>query len=136
MESNDSRLLNVPKKEFVRVIRGIIDQSTEAVKTGESFPGEASGNNLDALAVERQKLINATPRSAAVMRAMEKENELRLRRGGGIKRDSFYFLQLTLERREREKLAMKSGRQSDYNPQSMERLYKDDSSDNEFRMKA
>lgn len=117
MESNDSRLLGIPKSEFIRVIRNIMTSSSEAARRGEAV-GEANSNgyndqtdnNLGALAVERQKFLNATPRSAAVILAMEKENELRMRRGAEIKRDSFYFLQQTLEKREKENQLIKSGR--------------------------
>ena len=125
MESNDSRLLYIPKSEFVRVIGGIIQHS-------ESKPAsEESRNNLGALEVERQKLVNATPRAAAAQLAMERENELRLRRGGGVKRDSFYFLQQTLERREREKQQLKSGRKADLSPRTIGALYRDDNAESE-----
>jgi len=93
MENNDSRLLHVPKKEFVRVLSGIINSSKSKADGGE---------DLRAI-VEQNRQIAETPRAAAARRAAASSRTFRL--GKETKRDSFYYLQKTLERR-----AAESGR--------------------------
>lgn len=57
---------------------------------------------LSASEVERQRLLNSTPRTAALKRAIESEMNRNRKKKEFLKRDSFYFLQRTLERREAE----------------------------------
>lgn len=82
MESNDSILAYTSREEFVRVIRGIVNGSSE--QNGEQ---------------------NQTPRSAALAaaRANAAVDPYGNKNMANVKRDSFYFLQKTLERREDEK---------------------------------
>jgi len=104
-ENNDSRLLYVPKKEFVRVIGGIIsggnnqDQADVSQVGGGAGAGGRSANRPDA-GIQ----VAETPRSTAVRRLMELAAD-KMRKGVSekeVKHDSFYYLQLTLERREEE----------------------------------
>ena len=72
-ENNDSRIAYVPKKEFVNVLSSIIQSSEENT---ESFSRDDVNN---ATGTEQQKPTSKKSQS---------------------KRDSFYFLHRTLERRE------------------------------------
>ena len=83
MESNDSRIAYIPKEEFVRVLRNIIYSSEKSVSDGSASVGRGED----------------TPRQRARIRLAEISND-GLRRGGQVKRDSFFFLQQTLERRQ------------------------------------
>lgn len=87
MESNDSILAYTPRQEFIRVIGGIVNGSSE--QNGEGTASEQ----------------NQTPRSAALAaaRANAAVDPYGNRNYSSVKRDSFYFLQKTLERREDEK---------------------------------
>ena len=87
MESNDSILAYTPRQEFIRVIGGIVNGSSE--QNGEGTPGEPS----------------QTPRSAALAaaRANATIDPYGNKNMSNVKRDSFYFLQKTLEKREDEK---------------------------------
>lgn len=142
MESNDSRLISIPKKEFVNVLRNIMTQNNNSQGQGQGANGNAplgmgeerDNNSLDAMAVQRQKSINATPRSLAAIRALEMEKENNAnglsRRGGGggasvraIRKDSFHFLQMTLEKRERETKEMKTGIRLGPSPRSYMNRY-------------
>lgn len=85
-ETNDSRLMWIPRREFVRVIRGIIVGSSEQ-----------NGENV----VENYVPIKETPRSAALRRARALAPTDAYGKTQSVKRDSFYFLQRTLESRSR-----------------------------------
>ena len=80
-ESNDSRLVGVSKKEFIRVIGDIIKGSSESNGEDENV----------------QEIV--TPRSAALRRARLNASSDAYGKRQQVKRDSFYFLQKTLERR-------------------------------------
>lgn len=107
-ENNDSRLLYIPKKEFVRVIGGIINNTStqdqsEATTGGASRRGGPDGDNLRS-SQDGSIRVTETPRSTAVRKLMEIAAE-KLRKGDAereVKHDSFYYLQQTLERREEE----------------------------------
>lgn len=79
MENNDSRLLYVPKKEFVQVMSGIINGSSEA--NGEATDPR-SRREKDSNSYGDQNYYMSHPARDRV-----------------VKRDSFYFLQRTLESR-------------------------------------
>ena len=87
MESNDSMLAYTPRQEFIRVIGGIVNGSSEQ-------NGEGASN--------KQK---QTPRSAALAaaRADAAMDPYGNKNVTNVKRDSFYFLQKSLEKREDEK---------------------------------
>ena len=63
---------------------------------------------LSASEVERQRLLNATPRTAALRRAIESEIARMKKKKEFLKRDSFFFLQKTLERRSEETRRLKT----------------------------
>ena len=92
MESNDSRIAYIPKEEFVRVLRNII-YSEKSVS--DDSPGSALGRGSD------------SPRNQAKRRLAEISNDGLRHRGGHVKRDSFFFLQQTLERRQGEVRAVR-----------------------------
>ncbi len=79
MENNDSRLMYIPKKEFVKVMSGIISGSSEAngEATDPRSRREKDGSNYG----DQNYNISQPARDRVV------------------KRDSFYFLQRTLESR-------------------------------------
>jgi hypothetical protein len=78
MENNDSRLIYVPKGEFVRVISGIINGSSEANGEDTNLRTRSKKNDDDYL--DSDKLYSSD-------------------RDKVVRRDSFYFLQRTLESR-------------------------------------
>jgi hypothetical protein len=101
MENNESRLLNIPKQEFVRVLRSIISDSEDS-NVDDTVVGEYNGE-LRRREVRSGTRSSETPRSAAI-RKLAVMNTERMRQKGRIevKRDSFYFLQKTLELRDEE----------------------------------
>lgn len=125
MENNDSRLLYVPKKEFARVMNGIInggskDAVTEAIREMQMEYDEP----FDAANPTSIRLISQSPRTLAMeelqdlrgnnntsiaggLGAMGRATSRRLKRGVGgfVKSDSLFFLQKQMmHREERERL--------------------------------
>ena len=100
METNDSRLVRVPKKEFVRVLAGIMDSATDPDAAKED---ETSMLNSDTKRAHVR--VGPTPRHAAArLAAAEAERNSNMRNGSvRVKRDSFFYLQNALERRARER---------------------------------
>jgi hypothetical protein len=84
MENNDSRLVGIPKREFVSVISGILNPSKENGGNGNGEDDEDFDAND-----EKIKLNTAARRQPFTGPS-------------DFKRDSFYFLQRTLERRDQE----------------------------------
>jgi hypothetical protein len=137
-ESNDSRLLSLPKTEFMHVLTNIMKPPGDAADTAAAA---AASRGLDSLSVQRLKSINATPRSLAAMQAHERDEMSGRRNISNInnisnynnyknvikvnRKDSFHFLQLTLEKREKEVKEMKSGVRKRPSP----RVYKADDDD-------
>ena len=89
MENNDSRLVWVPKKEFVNVISGIINSSSESNGENVSDPKFNNTNTSSS-----QKIRNEGSRPDTIYSEGKKN----------IKHDSFYYLQKTLEGRSTNKL--------------------------------
>ena len=89
MENNDSRLVWVPKKEFVNVISGIINSSSESNGENVSDPKFNKTNTSSS-----QKIRNEGSRPDTIYSECKKN----------IKHDSFYYLQKTLEGRSTNKL--------------------------------
>lgn len=102
MENNDSRLLNIPKQEFIRVLRDIISNSEDS-NVDDTIVGEYNGELRRREVRSDGNRSRETPRSAAI-RKLANMNTERMRQKGRIevKRDSFYFLQKTLESRNEE----------------------------------
>lgn len=126
MEDNTSRLLYIPKSEFIQVIRGILfPDNEEAEVVGED------GENIVSSSKIRNKNVINTPRSEAIRKAVRASSNAAshglsdvsgggktaassssaLRQRGGkssglqqpqVNHDSFYFLQRTLEKRQRQ----------------------------------
>jgi hypothetical protein len=110
IESNDSRLMYIPKQEFIRVLRGIAfpeDQQQQAEQQqSRQWHHEAQEGSPRSPKSPMQR-IN-TPRSLAIKQAIANASRLsaNARMRGNTKaanKDSFYFLQRTLEKREEEK---------------------------------
>ena len=120
IENNDSRVIYIPKKEFLAVISGIINGSNEANNRRETsaaidldgdFTGKLSKrNNLRATSSSQSNILSPSPRTmtADLLRmginvrgnnsnVGSKYEPVRSKRE---KRDSFYFLQKSMEERE------------------------------------
>lgn len=124
MENNDSRLLYIPKQEFLTVISGIIITSNNALKRNDNLESINIDGNFSNISNNRSKsnrrnlvdstrsaVLSPSPRTLVARRSVgrrnidgtmvynKNENSIR----GGVvqvKRDSFYFLQKSLEQRE------------------------------------
>ena len=113
MENNDSRLVYVPRKEFLRVLVDIVNGgSSEPGARREDEPGDdvdGADDNDAAFQDARPPLSSSSqqrplqsPRAAALQRAKLSGPSNRGYNGGKHpKRDSFFFLQRSLEERER-----------------------------------
>jgi hypothetical protein len=82
-ENNDSRVLSIPKAEFLRVLTGIMNQP----KGDSEFVGGAGPNN-STLSADVDVDDNKSRLDA-----------IRSRKGKQLKRDSFFYLQKTMEGR-------------------------------------
>jgi len=123
IENNESRLLSIPKQEFIRVISGIISNSNETSKkeygTDEIDPSEDYNTSTDRLRtdtrkVERFRALAQSPRTIATKKQQvssarstnyddnDDDDEEDLFDGKNVKKDSFYFLQRSMEVREDE----------------------------------
>lgn len=98
IESNQSRLLGISKKEFIRVLSDIINSSSSNSTIDGSDDGVA-GKEDEGQQHNLSERSNTTPRAAAFRRAVERAS-LHNKKGSYIKRDSLYFLQKSLEQRE------------------------------------
>jgi len=104
-EANESRLVYIPKKEFIKVMAGILNGSAgEADAAGDAREGEEEEEEDEDLVMQDARApqpLPPTPRAAANRRAKQ-ELGTRLRSytdGKRVKHDSFYFLQKSLEAR-------------------------------------
>lgn len=138
VENNDSRLVYIPKKDFIEIIAGIINMSSDAVKRREgntenidldgNFTGKLSSNRSRNAGTEdrsRSTAIAPSPRSVAARRSrMRGRNDNNNRtmnygvdndtynepfRSKRETRDSFYFLQKSMEEREEYSRKLASG---------------------------
>lgn len=98
IENNDSRITGIPKKEFIRVIGGIISGSYNR----DSDLRQEVEEDQDYLINNRSNVINDTPRTMATKIAQNTQNINIRQRNKGKKRDSLYFLQKSMEARENE----------------------------------
>jgi len=92
IEANESRLMGIPKKEFIRVMQDILNSSNSTT--------EDEKRNL-----KPEEIIKNTPRSMAVKKLNEIIDEQQSWKNGkkaANKKDSFYFLQSTLLKRQNE----------------------------------
>jgi hypothetical protein len=108
-ESNDSRLMNVPKSEFIRVLRGIAFPDQQAQEGQQHFPARTGVDGSPRSPKSPLQKIS-TPRSLAIKQAISTASKLsataRLRGNTrAASKDSFFYLQRTLEKREEEKKA-------------------------------
>lgn len=106
VENNDSRLAYIPKEEFMRVLVGIINSSSERPT---DLRAEFQPDSDDPTTAQEEAFMDArmgningtttmTPRAAAARRA---KLSAPLHSGRRQKRDSFHFMQKQLEDRER-----------------------------------
>jgi len=113
MENNDSRLLGVPKKDFVDVLQNIMNGGSErddervedpdagtTSSEGDLGVSYGGGGDRDRPPTPRGARPVDTPRAAAARRAARLRADEGVKRTMGVtRRDSFYFLQKTLMRR-------------------------------------
>ena len=99
-ENNDSRIVYVKKSEFLRVITGIMDTPRNELKEYSSLTNGSDDNALDddigsthRTQTTSSSIVN-TPRSRRVAALTALRNSKR-----GTKKDSFFFLQRSLESR-------------------------------------
>jgi hypothetical protein len=101
-EANESRLVYIPKKEFIKVMAGILNGgTTEGGDAGDAGEGEGEDEDLVIQDARAPQPLPPTPRAAANRRAKQ-ELGTRLRSytdGKRVTHDSFYFLQKNLEAR-------------------------------------
>lgn len=101
MENNDSRLGGIPKEEYMRVLTGIMGSS--AGEQGTDAAREANGDAAFMDATDGPSSSRSggpsTPRGEAMRRAQADSMRDGLGRRRQPKRDSFHFLQRTLEAR-------------------------------------
>ena len=117
IESNDCRLLHIPKKEFLAVIVGIIDASNEEVRrvagTTDSidldgnFTGTISNRSRGQASSTRQpagnsggSARNSKNRGSRARRAGDEDYSETKPKQRRDKRDSFFFLQKGMEERQ------------------------------------
>lgn len=93
MENNDSRIMYIPKKEFVTVLGNIINGTAKSSMDTSVTSDNDRMIDGDASATEAKKTIAA----------LANEGIRRRNKGTSVKRDSFYYLQQTMENRDEEK---------------------------------
>jgi membrane-associated phospholipid phosphatase len=93
MENNDSRILYIPKKEFVTVLGNIINGSAKSSVDSSVTNDNDQMIDGDASTIDAKKTITA----------IAQESIRRRNKGMSVKRDSFYYLQQTMEKRDEEK---------------------------------
>lgn len=116
MENNDSRLVYVPKREFVRVLSEIVSgpSSQQDPAIHEDSDSEDEGDGMGRGESNQARARNSTVETPHSSRATNQSNQVesqQLRRvnqaahllhskKGYVKSDSLYFLQKSLELRE------------------------------------
>lgn len=90
-ENNDSQVLGIEKKEFIRVISGIID-------SGASGNDDINRDNEDNVAED--DYVENSHRKSMMHKGDLREAAVQSRKGVQNKRDSLYFLQRALEKRD------------------------------------
>ena len=120
IENNDSRIIYIPKKEFLAVISGIINGSNEANNRRETtaaidldgdFTGKLSKRNRTRASSSnnngsQSNILSPSPRTMTAdllrmgMNTRGNESKYEPVRNKREKRDSFYFLQKSMEERE------------------------------------
>lgn len=105
IESNQSRLFYVPRQEFIKVMVGIINGSTEK-SDGRAEVEDMNFQSDDGQFSESKEgpsasSVPSTPRSAMLRQMKAGQQPKRYTNGQRPKRDSFYFLQKSLEDREK-----------------------------------
>ena len=90
-ENNDSRVMSIPKQEFIRVITGIID-------SGAAGNDDVNREHEDN--VGEDDYVANSHRKTVMFRNDLREAAVQSRKGVQNKRDSLYFLQRSMEIRE------------------------------------
>jgi hypothetical protein len=90
-ENNDSQVLGIDRKEFTRVISGIID-------SGASGNDDVSRENEDNIAED--DYVENSHRKSLAFKGDLREAAVQSRKGVQNKRDSLYFLQRSMQERE------------------------------------
>jgi len=92
IEANESRLLGIPKKEFIRVMQDILNSNNKTT--------EDERKNL-----KQEEIISNTPRSMAVKKLneiMDEQQSWKRNKKSTNKRDSFYYLHTALLERQKQ----------------------------------
>ncbi len=119
MENNDSRLVHIPKQDFVRVMRAIVSGGGEGRSAADILLERARGQEEDEfethefepskrdrrrqLAKPGKDMSAESPRTAATLLAQTDSAPSltsRKKRGAAVKSDSLYFLQKSMMERE------------------------------------
>jgi len=106
VENNDSRVIGVPKSEFIRVISGIINASN-AEEGGKSRAGGGEDEIIMGQGSDPTRL------------KMERD-AARTRKGERVKRDSFFFMQRAIEQRDQPVRGSASRNSAYYSPRTIE----------------
>lgn len=112
MESNESRLLYMPKSEFIRVLRTIIDDSNSSTTVDDANGSDAVDENLNGKVIvddmyTTRGVGSSVNNTTAKRRITQIASEsVRSKLGKHAKKDSFYFMQQTVMRRDEEKKAL------------------------------
>lgn len=100
MENNDSRLLGVRKSEFIQVMRNIVFGGKEDVATEETS-SDSELEPVEMLSSDLRTLSSLDSPRSAIHRQYQKTASDKLKKRFQVKRDSLYFLQKSLESREK-----------------------------------
>jgi hypothetical protein len=118
-ENNDSRVMGIEKKEFTRVISGIIDSGADG---NDDLTRENDEN------IAEDDYVESSHRSSS-SRSMAHQEDLReaavqSRRGVQNKRDSLYFLQRSMQQREGTGEGAGAGTGGGYSPRQLGNMSK------------
>ena len=101
IEGNESRLVYIPKKEFLRVLVDIVNGGGDRGERVEDESIDADAAFEDTRAPPSLSNTLLSPRAAELLRTKLNQARARFTSGKQPKRDSFYFLQRSLEERDR-----------------------------------
>ena len=122
IENNESRIISIPKKEFLSVLRGIINSSNESardaenytdtnnINKGDEFTGKLTSKMMKSMANKRVRAVIQSPRGPWTKKSQNSKDSSRyiseydeveedLFEGKNVKKDSFYYLQRNMELR-------------------------------------
>lgn len=126
MENNDSRILNVPKKEFIRVMGDILSSGAKNNDQAKTLMSEMNEEN-DLTKDIGSRGINPSPRTMLLKEAQRRQVvDGLMKRKKYVKNDSLYHLQKSIEEREKKlkNVALQSTSSTNY--KKSDKLYGDE----------